>query len=181
MIQDCFTEEADLAAGTSYTLSAEFLIDGLRSTRLVGDSLDHDGAWPTLPGTTYNLRMRLYRIGNDSVRVAGVNQLTIHDIAPQPGNVTWPTDELRFPFTVNPAPGDGIKGSTLGYEGVDDRGAIMTGLAADEFPYRKVGDSIRWSGLLRSDIGVDYNLRMLNYGDGGARVGGLITLQVPRQ
>ncbi len=172
--------------GTSIQLTAvddegaDFLIEGLHSARVVGDSLDYDGAWPTAPGITYNLRLRLYRIGEESVRAAGVHQLTIRDIDPQPSSIFVPTTDMKFPFTINIGMRDTFKGTTLGYAGWEDRGAQLTGLGTDEYPFRKVGDSVQWSGALRNDVSADFNLRMMNYGDSGARIGGLVTVGIPQ-
>ena len=54
------------------------------------------------------------------------------------------------------------------------------GLAADEYPYRKIADSVRWQGTIRDGIPVDYALRMLNYDANIARIGGIVSVTLPK-
>jgi hypothetical protein len=159
---------------------AIFTIDGMRSPRAIGDSLDFDGEWPGIPGSSYSARYRIYRISDSAVRVAGVHQLLLPDISPQVGPAPAGSLELRFPYTDAVVVGaDTIAGTTLGYLGKYDRGAQLTGLPQSEYPYRATGDSILWEGTLRPDVGARFNLRMLTYGADGARVGGTVAVTLP--
>lgn len=158
---------------------AEFRIAGLRSVRTVGDSLDFDGEWPGLSGVSYSLRLRIYTTGSSSIRAAGVQQIVIRDVRPTPGDINPNAATLNFPFTASAGVGETIAGMTFGYAGEDERGAHISGLAGDEYPYRKLGDSLRWRGLLRGDIPVDYNVRVLYYGADSVRVGGVVHVTVP--
>jgi len=171
--------------GTDIVLSAvrdgkaEFQIAGLRSERSQGDSLDFDGEWPGVAGSTYTARLRIYHIAADHVRVAGVHRLLLTNIQPsadgsQPAGFT-----LKFPFTVNVAAGETIAGTTYGYVGMDERGGQLSGLPANDYPYRKGGDSISWTGHIRPDISAAYNIRMLYYSAEQAQVGGVVTLGLP--
>ena len=177
----------DRLPGTDIVLSsvspagAEFQIAGMRSVRTMGDSLDFDGTWPSANNVDYNLRMRIYYLGDTYVRAAGVHRFVVHNIQPTEGNVTLGSNTMKFPFTVSVTPGGTIAGTTLGYAGQDDRGGQITGLPAGDYPYRKVGDSIIWKGYVRSDIPAEYNIRMLYYDANGARVGGVVTLVIPSQ
>lgn len=172
--------------GTDITLTAggegeaTFQIAGMNSVRRVGDSLDYDGDWMGLPGAPYNARLRLYFIGNDHVRIAGVHQFTIPSIQPVQGATTPGVFTMRFPYTDGVEVGGGaFDGTTYGYAGSTERGAQITGLAADVYPYLKTGDSLRWIGALRPDIGAEFDLRVINYGENSARVGGIVTLALP--
>lgn len=158
---------------------AEFQIAGMRSMRAIGDSLDFDGAWPSANGLDYNLRMRIYYIGDDYVRVAGVHRFVVHNIQPTRAAVNLSGNTMKFPFTVSVNNGGAIAGTTLGYAGMEDRGGQVTGLPEGEYPYRKMGDSIQWKGYVRADIPAEYNIRMLYYDANGARVGGVVTLVIP--
>ena len=158
---------------------AEFQIDGLRSVRAVGDSLDFDGPWPGIDGVSYNLRLRIYRVGGDSVRAAGVHQLVIHGIAPVETSVNLEGHIMKFPFTDGLDSGQTIAGTTLGFAAGDEKGARIIGVPEGDYPYRKVGDSLRWQGLERPDIAVDYRIRMLYYGESDARVGGTVSVALP--
>lgn len=159
--------------------AAVFQIMGLESTRRTGDSLDFDGAWPGLPGSSYNARLRLYRIGEESVRVAGVHQLLVPGIQPAAGS-PGSGFELTFTFLDGVSRGgDVIAGTTYGYLGRYERGAQLSGVPDNLYPYRSVGDSIEWDGMLRPDVGAEYDLRLLVYGNEGMRVGGTVTLHLP--
>lgn len=158
---------------------AEFQIAGMHSVRAMGDSLDFDGAWPSANGVDYNLRMRIYYIGDTYVRAAGVHRFVVHNVQPQPADVTLGGNTTKFPFTVGVDKGGTIAGTTLGYAGMEDRGGQITGLPEGEYLFRKIGDSIQWQGYVRPDIPAEFNLRMLYYDANGARVGGVVTLAIP--
>ncbi len=159
---------------------AEFEIAGLRSKRLIGDSLDYDGPWPGAAGIEYNLRMRLYRVGDNAVRAAGVHQFVIPNIQPIETGQSVDDQTVRLPVTLSTGTGAPFPGLTFGYGGSDERGAVITGLPEDEYPYRKVGDSVTWRGSLRADIPAEYNVRMLPYTDARGQLGGIVKLRLPQ-
>ncbi|MCB0112417.1 MAG: hypothetical protein KDE53_41115 [Caldilineaceae bacterium] len=177
----------DRLPGTDIVLTAitdngaEFQIAGMRSVRNLGDSLDYDGDWSGIGGVSYNARFRLYYIGSSSVRAAGVHRFVIRDIQPVEADVTVNGNTLRMPFTVNVSTGEQIAGTTLSYGGQEERGGIINGLPAGDYPFRKIGDSISWKGYVRGDIPVQYNIRMLYYDDSRAQVGGIVTVALPGQ
>jgi hypothetical protein len=160
---------------------AEFEIGGLHSTRRLGDSLDYDGEWLGMEGMSYHLRLRIYRITDGEVRVAGVHRLVVENIEPQMEPVDTTAHTLRFPHSVTTAAGEQFPGMTLGYTGQDEQGAVLSGLAEDEYPYLKLGDSVEWEGRLRPDVSVEYHLRMLYYQEANATIGGvaLVSLRQP--
>jgi hypothetical protein len=158
---------------------AIFSIGGMQAPRRNGDSLDYDGSWPGVDGSSYHARLRLYRTGTDSVRVAGVHQLMLPAIAPALG-AKGSGSELTFPFIDGvETGGDTIAGTTYGYLGRYERGAQLAGVPDNLYPYRSVGDSIEWEGSLRPGVGVDYDLRVIVYGVEGLRVGGTVTVVLP--
>ena len=162
--------------------AAQFEIAGLRAPRRLGDSLDFDGAWPGISGVSYQLRLRVYQIGNGEVRAAGVHRFVIENIAPQMANVDVENaggTTFSFPHTVTSNAGELFPGMTLGYSGQEDRGANLRGLPEGEYPYRKMGDSVEWAGLLTPNIPVVYHLRLLYYQDANATVGGVVTISLP--
>lgn len=158
--------------------AAEFQIMGLRSPRRAGDSLDYDGEWPGVAGSTYSARYRIYYVGSDGVRVAGVHQLLLPNVQPAPGAAPG-AFTLRFPYTAAADAGGTIPGTLLGYAGQHERGAQISGLPADEYPYRALGDSVVWRGLLRPDVGAEFDLRVLAYGEQSARFGGVVIVTLP--
>jgi hypothetical protein len=160
---------------------AEFRIAGLRAMRSMGDSLDYDGAWPGVNGLQYNLRLRVYYVGDNNVRAAGVHRLVVQNIQPVEQQVTLRGNTLRVPYTASISRGETLKGLTYGYRGAADRGAEISGLPAGDFPYRSVGDSIRWQGMLRPDLPIQYDLRVLLFNENSLQVGGIATIQLPGQ
>lgn len=158
---------------------AEFQIAGMRSVRAMGDSLDFDGAWPTANGVDYNLRMRIYYVGDTYVRAAGVHRFVVHNVQPQQANVTLSGNTMKFPFTVGVDKGGTIAGTTLGYVGMEDRGGQISGLPGGDYPFYKIGDSLEWQGYVRADMPATFNIRMLYYDANGARVGGVVTVAIP--
>jgi hypothetical protein len=169
---------AGAAAGDD---AAQFEIDGLRAPRRLGDSLDFDGAWPGVQGVSYHLRLRVYQLGADQVRAAGVQRLVVENVQPQVATVgTSPGRHvMRFPHSVTSAPRAHFPGMTLGYSGQDERGATLTGLTEGEYPYRKIGDSVEWAGRLTPELPVVYHLRLLYYQEANATLGGVVDISLP--
>lgn len=157
---------------------AEFTIDGMRSTRRVGDSLDFDGNWPGIGGVVYNVRLRIYTIGDNSVRVAGVHRLVVENVDPVVGSPGLERS-AQFPFTATVDLGGTISGTTFRYAGPDERGAQIGGLPEGEYPYFKTGDSIVWQGNLRGDIPARFVVRVLFYTETTLQVGGVVSLALP--
>lgn len=160
---------------------AEFQIAGLRSLRKTGDSLDFDGTWPQLPDVSYSMRLRIFYVGTTNVRAAGVHRLIVPNIAPQvaPANMQLGGYQLKFSFVDNVNLNEAIAGTTLIYAGQNDRGGIINGLPEGTYNFFKVGDSLRWVGLIRNNIAADYNIRMILYGDSNAQMGGTVTVALP--
>lgn len=160
---------------------AEFEIAGLNAARRLGDSLDYDGAWPGAANIQYNMRLRVYYLAAGQVRAAGVHRVVIENARPQAADVALRAEPMTFPYIVSANAGQQFPGMTLGYAGQESRGAVLAGLPEGEYPYRKIGDSIVWTGRLRGDVEVEYQLRMLYYQEGSARIGGIALISLPRQ
>jgi len=169
----------DIVLAAITEAGAEFQIGGMRAMRAPGDSLDFDGNWPGISGVTYNLRMRVYLVSGDSVRAAGVHRLHVENITPQEQAVALQGTLLKIPYASSANRGERLKGTSLGYMGNAERGAEFSGLPAGDFPYRKVGDSLLWRGFLRSDIPIEYNIRVAFYNDDSVQVVGIATVQLP--
>lgn len=169
----------DIVLTTIADGKAEFQIGGQRAPRAIGDSLDFDGNWPGIGGVTYNLRLRLYLVSQESVRAAGVHRLLVENIGAQEQAVTPQGTLLKIPYAGSANQGERLKGNSLGYVGSGERGAEFSGLPGGDFPYRKVGDSLVWRGFLRSDIPIEYNIRVAFYNDTSVQVAGIATLQLP--
>ncbi len=162
---------------------ALFTIAGLRSLRRMGDSVDFEGAWPGLPGSVYEARLRIYAFTDEGVWLAGVQQLLIPELAPVAGPVPAGAATLTFPFVdgVQADGSDTISGTTLGYLGRYERGAQLAGVPEGEYPYRTVGDSVVWRGQLRPEVGARYDVRIIAYGRDSLRVGGTVAVTLGQE
>jgi hypothetical protein len=123
--------------------------------------------------------LRIYHIGDDYIRVAGVHRLVIERIQPAVQEVRLDDSAVKVAYTALVDVGDPIHGTTYRYAGQDDRGAEISGLPQADYPYRKIGDSITWIGTVRSDIPARYDLRVLFYNETQIQIGGLVTLLLP--
>lgn len=159
--------------------SAQFRIAGYDAPRSRGDSLDFDGEWAAIPGVEYTVRLRVYHIGSDSVRAAGVHRMVVENIQPAIGQAPQTEQYIRLPFSISADNDQLFKGMSLGYLGSSERGAEISGLPGNEYPFRKTGDTVVWEGTLRPDIPARYNLRLLFYTEQGARLGGTVSLYLP--
>ncbi len=159
---------------------AQFLFSGLRAERIAGDSLDFDGPWPNIGGVDYLLRLRVYRVTEEYVRAAGVQRLLIEGIQPihQPAMVLQ-ENPLKMTYTGSVAAGDLLKGTTFGYGGQTDQGAVISGIPAGDFPFRKTGDSLRWQGMLRPDLPAQFDMRIVHYAESSVQMAGIVSLQLP--
>lgn len=76
-----------------------------------------------------------------------------------------------------------LRGATLTYQGIYKQGnqefAHFTGLSAQ--PYYAQGDSLVWSGQLRSNVYVRYNLRVVSFNESRVILGGTADLWVLEQ
>ena len=158
---------------------AEFFFAGLRAERIAGDSLDFDGAWPSINGVNYNLRLRVYRVAEGYVRAAGVHRLVVEEIQPVHQPVMLNEDAPKIPYTGSATVGQLMKGTTFGYAGFNEQGAEITGMLTGDFPFRKTGDSLRWQGTLRPDLPSVFNLRIVRYSESSVQVAGIVALQLP--
>jgi hypothetical protein len=59
--------------------------------------------------------------------------------------------------------GDKIPGTQITYKGKTDNGAEFEGVSG--YPYRKLGDSVSWTGRLRDNAYLDETMRVTVYAD----------------
>lgn len=144
-------------------------IAGLQSLKSTADSLDWAG--PIGAGAQANLGLRVVTFDDSNLALAGTIRLIIPGVNPQPGN---PSSNLiagyTIPTTYNVPRGTTIPGSVVQFVGSTPQGAQFTNL--DQFPYRQRFDSVIWQGHLRDKIAVRLDLRLINFGDDSALLGG---------
>jgi hypothetical protein len=69
-----------------------------------------------------------------------------------------------------------IPGTLLTYEGKTDEGAELGGM--DDYPYRKSGDSIVWTGAIKENVWLQLDLRVGVYTEQTLAVAGLASLWI---
>lgn len=156
----------------------EVSIDGLPAYKQPADSLSWKGI--VGPGVTgrYNLRLATTILGE--LFAAGTVNITVLNPFPieLPSNqeITAPLyfNELVAQYYV--PVGRAIPGTSLVYQGSSELGAELTGTAG--YPYFAQGDSLRWTGQLRDNVFLRYNLRILTISAEGMRVAGTAELWV---
>ncbi len=151
----------------------QFIIDGMRATRQIGDSLDWDGE--PLPGVRLSLRLRVVWYPGQEAQLAGTVRIEIDGAQAVAGDIDEEAPiRYRVPVTYRVARGAAIPGTTVTYNGESDRGAELQGL--NEYPYRKIADSILWEGYLRPDVGLSVNLRVAYFNANSLEVAGVATV-----
>lgn len=138
----------------------EFSIDGLQSYRQVGDSLTWRGI--VAPGVFGDYRLRLRGDFLGRLQAEGQVDLAIFNPAPVeiPPTQT-PTAAIHVEgITTNyyVPRGARIPGTTLIFEGLQNELAELSGTAG--YPYFAIEDSLLWSGKIRENVYIRYNLRV---------------------
>jgi hypothetical protein len=72
--------------------------------------------------------------------------------------------------------GETIPGTLLTFKGKADEGAELGG--TDDYPYRKVGDSIVWSGAIRENVWLELDVRVGIYTGQSLAVAGLASVWI---
>jgi hypothetical protein len=155
--------------------SAEVIINDQHALKKIGDSLDWQGT--VGPGVQVSMPQRIALITNDRLQTIGTIRVTIPGVNPVAGTV--PADgqytyKVASGYTVRK--GQRVPGTTLVYQGKTDQGAQFEG--TNDYPYRRVGDSLSWQGQLTPGAFLDTTLRVVAYTDEMATLAGLATISV---
>ena len=149
---------------------------GETAVRRLGDSVKFDGPWANVSGTDYNVSGRIIRVNPGDVHVVSVYSITIFDTTPARAPLAM-TPGTPYTLVLRARADAPIRGTTLRYRGRADNGAArVEGLEGDSWGQFSTMDSIRWSGLLREDLAVSYNMRILFYTDTDIYLGGTVQL-----
>lgn len=141
---------------------AVVVIDDQQAVKKVGDSLDWKGT--PVSGVNVTMGQRIVAANADRLQTLGTVRVEIAaaqpELAPYPDS---PAYEYKAAITYTVRRGDRIPGTLITYKGKTDNGAEFEGVSG--YPYRKLGDSVTWSGRLRSNAYVDMTLRVTVYTD----------------
>jgi hypothetical protein len=152
---------------------AEVIIGDLRAVKKPGDSLDWQGT--PAQGVDVVLSQRVLAASAERLQTVGTVKVTVQGVSPAPA--AFPAGlplSYKVAVTYNVAKGARAPGTQIVYKGKTDQGAEFSG--AGEYPYRKLGDSITWTGRLRANVYLDTTLRVIAYSDSFVQVVGLATL-----
>lgn len=156
----------------------EVTIDGLTAMKQPADSLNWKGI--IAPGVVGLYTLRLLSDFSGNAYAAGPVQLTILDPFPieLPNSQQFATplyfNEIVIQYYV--PVGYAIPGTTLVYKGRTDVGAELSGTSS--YPFVGQGDSLRWTGQLRDNVALRYDLRVVTIQDEGMRVLGTAELWI---
>jgi hypothetical protein len=154
----------------------EFTIDGLETYRQPGDSLNWRGV--VAPGVFGDYRLRLRGDFLGRLQAEGPVELAVLNPAP-----------VEIPPTQTPAAaihiegitanyfvpqGARIPGTTLVFEGLQNDLAELSGTVG--YPFFAADDSLLWSGKLRDNVYLRYNLRISSLDEEGLGLTGTAEL-----
>ena len=148
---------------------------GATAVREMGGSVKYDGLWANVSGTSYKVSGRIIRISPSNVHVVSAYSITVSNTAPARAPLTM-VPGTPYTLVLRARVDEPIRGTTLYYRGRDNGDARIEGLDDDSWGRFSGMDSIRWSGLLRQDLAVSYNLRILFFTKTDIYLGGTVQL-----
>ena len=152
---------------------AEVTIGGQKALKKAGDSLDWKGT--PVAGVDVVLAQRILLINEQRLQTVGTVKVTVHDVAPAAAQFPdKPLYSYKVAVTYNVKRGAMIPGTFVAYQGKAVEGAQLAGVSG--YPYRKLGDSIAWTGRLRGNTYLDMTVRVIAYADDFVQVAGLATI-----
>ncbi len=159
---------------------AIFLFPDGRSPRRIGDPLNYRGQWAGVPRTDFVLTGRIIRVTATEVVMVSWYSLGIREVSPVHLAVSGESAPL-YTVMLRASKGNTVPGTTLVFQGRDSNtgAARIEGQPGDERAQFQVMSSVNWSGQLREDLYVRYNLRVLFYTDSYLQLGGTATLIQP--
>lgn len=156
-------------------LGAEVLIDDQRAVKKQGDSLDWKAT--LAPGVDVSMPLRIILADKSRLQTVGTVHVTISGANPQraavPPGAAY-TYKVAMGHTVRK--GDFIPGTTIRFRGKSDEGAQFDGV--DGYPYRRIGDSVTWSGRLSNHSYMETTMRVAGYTEEFLTLAGLAEISV---
>ncbi len=153
-------------------------IDGLPALKRSGDSFVWRGV--VAPGVVgqYDLRLtttllgELIAVGPVHITVLNPAPVELSNAAPPPAALQ--IEELLIDYLV--PVGRLIPGTTRSFIGLTDQGAQLAGTTG--YPYLRQADSLTWTGQLRSNVILRYDLRVSSVSENGLRLVGTAKLWI---
>jgi len=147
-------------------------LDGLEASKRVGDSLNWRGIIAPVVASEYKLRV-LPTFSNTDLSALGSLEFNIMNPKPvwlenpaADASATLHFDNAEIDFSVGQ--GGTVPGTPFVFVGKTEDGAQFSGV--DGYPYRDLGDSLNWSGRLRGNVTVQYDMRVASIKDDEVRL-----------
>jgi hypothetical protein len=141
---------------------ATVVINDQQAVKKVGDSLDWQNE--VVPGVKVSMAQRIVAANEQRLQTVGTVRVVVSDARPEiaqfPDNPAY-RYKVAVSYTVRK--GDRIPGTQITYQGKTDNGAEFAGVSG--YPYRKLGDSVSWTGRLRGNAYLDMTARVTVYTD----------------
>lgn len=162
-------------SGKSETGAAKVTIAGQLAIKQVADTVDWQGE--PIAGVNLKLNTRVATFDDQGITLVGAAHIEIANIKITPGGSPG-TAMLEFnsPVTFSLKKNDLIPGSILAYAGATPEGAQFLGV--EGYPYRKQFDSLQYVGRLAPKVFLKLDLRVLNFNEGSAVVGGTANIRL---
>jgi len=162
-------------------------IDGLEATKRVGDSFIWSGTLAPGVYANYNLRLAFTVLG--SLPAAGSVEVIVFNPEPMEAEIATSITEAQAYFdkilvSYEIPVGRLIPGSTLVYKGLvePETGQQTSALAElagmSGYPFFALGDSLVWTGKLRNNVYIRYNLRITAVNETNLSVAGTAELWI---
>ena len=155
---------------------AEVYIKGQRALKQKADSLSWEGQ--VREGVSLDLDLRVLWFDESTLHVGGTAKVTVKEARVQAATLPG-TTALTFgnaPVAYTLKKGDTIPGTLLTFKGKADEGAELGG--TDDYPYRKVGDSIVWAGTIKENVWLELDVRVGVYTGQSLTVAGLASVWI---
>ncbi len=147
-------------------------LDGLEANKRVGDSLNWRGIIAPGVATEYKLRV-LPTFSSTTLLALGSVELNIMNPKPvfleNPAADTSATlhfDNAEIDFSIGQ--GGTVPGTPFVFVGMTEDGAQFSGV--EGYPYRDLGDSLNWTGRLRGNVTIQYDMRVVSIKDETVRL-----------
>ncbi len=161
--------------GKTTTGAAKVLIAGLVAAKQTGDSVDWQGT--PAPDVKVSLATRVVTFDDQGINLFGTAHVEIAKVALKPGDLPGGAlMEFSAPVSYSLAKDAFIPGTTVAFSGVGAEGAQFLGI--EGYPYRKSLDSLQYTGQLNPKAFLKLDLRLINYSDSGAVLGGTANIRI---
>lgn len=162
-------------AGKTDSGAARLLIAGQLAPKQVADAVDWQGT--PASNVSVKLNLRVASFDEQSITLVGGAHIEISNITVQTGGSPGTAlMEFGAPGTLALKKNELVPGSILIYAGATPEGAQFLGV--EGYPFRKQFDSLQYVGRINSKVFLKLDLRVLNFNEGGAILGGTANIRI---